>query len=207
MKKISVFEFNKWENSIKKKDCFLDIGCWSGKKILELNKKCNVFGMDIDEKKLSLADNSIKDKLKYADATKKIPFNRKFDWILLSEVAEHVDNDENLLKNISNSLKINGFLILTTPRSVKFFQIWDPAWVKWKFGGPKHYHYKFHELKTKLSKYGLEIEKYATGGSFLWIISRWLGVFLKYILRTNKQIDWRESDGFCDIKIIARKIK
>jgi len=207
MKKVSVPEFNKWENKIKKRNLFLDVGCWDGKKVLDISKKCHAFGIDIDKQKISLANPIIKNKLKNADATKKIPFNKKFDWVYLSEVIEHVENYDALLKNISNSLKINGKLILTTPQSISFFQIWDPAWVKWKFGGPQHYHYTLNELKEKLLRYNLEIESYAIGGSFLWVISRWVNVFFKYVLKSKKQFNWGKPDGFCDIKIIAKKIK
>ncbi|MBS3073810.1 class I SAM-dependent methyltransferase [Candidatus Pacearchaeota archaeon] len=207
MKKISVSEFNKWEDQIKKSDLFLDIGCWNGGKVLNLSKRCHAFGIDIDKQKLSLANPRIKNKLRHADATIKIPFDKKFDWIYLSEVIEHVKNDDALLKNISSSLKIGGKLILTTPKSVGFFQIWDPAWVRWKFRGPVHRHYTLNKIRDKLLKHHINIEFYAIGGSFPWVLSRWVTVFFKYLLKSKKQFNWGKLDGFCNIKIIARRTK
>lgn len=210
MKKIKVEEFNNWTERIQKEDLFLDIGCWDGSLVKKLiqDKKCNAFGLDIDRKKLALASPEIKNKLKYGDATRKIPFKNKFDWILISEVIEHVESDEKLLENISSSLKTGGHLILTTPRSVTGFQIWDPAWVRWKFGGPRHYHFSIDELDKKLAEHNIIIEDLAIGGSFLWVMYRWINVLLRYGLKLKTSLKFKgNSEGFCDIKLIAKKIK
>lgn len=207
MEKIKISDFNNWKLSIKKEDYFLDIGCWDGKMVLDLMNKCNSFGIDIDKDKISLADPRIKKRLKVADGTKKIPFKEKFDYIYLSEVIEHVENDESLLKNISDSLKIGGKLILTTPRSVRFFEFWDPAWVKWKLGGSKHYHYQIEELKNKLEKNNLRIKNYIIVGTLSWVVCRWANVFLKFILKSKKKILAQDKEGFVNIRLIAEKLK
>lgn len=207
MKKVSIFDFNKWKDEIKKSDFFLDIGCWDGSTLLEFKKKCNSFGMDIDDKKLKSANLEIKDRLKKGDATKRIPFNKKFNWIYLSEVIEHVKGDSALLKNISKSMKTGGKLILTTPKSVPFFEFWDPAWVRWKFGGQKHYHYKLKELENLLKKENLYIKKYAIRGNLKWVIKRWLNVFLKFLLKSDKKVSNQWNDGFAGWMIYAEKIK
>ena len=64
-----------------------------GKKVLELNSKCNAYGADFNRKTLSLANKKIKKKLVYCDITKNKPFDKKFDWILLSEVIEHIEKE------------------------------------------------------------------------------------------------------------------
>jgi len=210
MKKIKVVEFNNWKDKIKRSDSFLDIGCWDGGLVNEItkNKICDAYGLDIDKDKLALADKKIKNRLKYADATKKIPFLKKFDWVIVSEVIEHVESDEKLLKNVSSALKSGGHLILTTPKSITSFQFWDPAWVRWKFGGPKHYHYTIQELDKKLKKYNLEIESYAIGGSLHWVFLRWISVIFRYGLKINMPLSCVERrDGFFDIKLIAKKVK
>ena len=180
-----------WEKKIKKNDFVLDIGCWDGKKILELNSVSkNIYGIDIDTKRFSLADKKIKKRLFYGDVTKKIPFRIKFDWIILSEVLEHVSNDSKALKNIYNSLKKGGKLILSTPNSVQFLEFWDPAWVRWKFlKGQKHYHYSKEELFGKLNKSGFIIKEYYILGNLSWVLARWINVFLRYWLKLKKQIN------------------
>ncbi len=205
--KITVKEFNTWQRLMKRGDSFLDIGCWDGSLVSKLLKKgVDAFGIDIDKDKLALADFKIKDRLKLADATKTIPFKQKFDFILLSEVLEHVNSEEELIKNVSKCLKKQGYLILTTPRSVRGFQIWDPAWVRWKFGGAFHHHYTLEQLQKLLSKQNIIIEKYAIGGSLSWVISRWWSVLIRYGLKINTKLThFSERDGFCDFKLIARK--
>ena len=207
-KKIKYLEFIKWKQKIKVDDSFLDIGCWDGNAVLELNKKCDAYGSDFDKKKLNIANKKIRNKLVYCDITKNKPFNKKFDWILLSEVMEHIPQENKAMKNISDSLKIGGILILTTPRSVPFFEFWDPAWVRWKFGGKeRHYHYTFDELNELLLKHNLKIKKYAINGTLWWVFARWINVFSKFILRSNKIVSFENSDGFCDWMILAEKIK
>lgn len=192
---------------IKKDDFILDIGCWDGKRVVELSRVSrNVYGIDINTDRFRFADKKIRKRLFFGDVTKKIPLKIKFDLIFLSEVLEHVSNDSKALQNIKNSLKRGGKLVLTTPRSVKGLEFWDPAWVRWKlFNGQKHYHYTKKELFQKLKDNGFKIKKYYVAGGFMWLIARWINVFFKYGLRLNKKINISEEKGFCDWIILAEK--
>ena len=208
MKKVKIGERKVWENKISQKDFVLDVGCWDGSKVKELSKKSNyVYGLEIDKSKLEYADPDIKKKLKLGDITKNVSFNKKFDWIIFGEVLEHLDQDKKAIKNISKLLKRGGKLILTTPNSVRFFEIWDPAWFRWKFlGGQRHYHYAQNELFGKLNDENLEVKEYYVTGDFMWVFFRWFNVVLNYILRINKKIlPFDEKDGFCDWVILAEK--
>jgi SAM-dependent methyltransferase len=207
LKDIEIKKRKLWESSIGKKDFVLDIGCWSGEKILSLLPQTeNVYGMDITNKQFKFANSKIKKKLRVADVTKKIPFKIKFDYVILSEVLEHVEDDEKAIKNISNSLKKGGKLILTTPRSIKFFEIWDPAWFRWKFlGGQKHYHYQERELFEKLEENGFEIKEYYIKNNFIWVINRWINVILEYLFKSKKIYFSKESKGYFDWVILAEK--
>ena len=60
MNRIKYLDFMKWKNSIKKTDSFLDIGCWSGATVLELNEKCDAYGADFNKETLKLAPKKIK---------------------------------------------------------------------------------------------------------------------------------------------------
>ena len=208
MRKIKYSKFLEWKNKLKKTDSFLDVGCWSGATVLELDKVCDAYGADFNEKTLMLANEKIKNKLVHCDITKNKPFDKKFDWILLSEVIEHISEEKKAIINISNSLKIGGKLILTTPRSIPFFQIWDPAWVRWKFGGTeRHHHFTLAELRQLLGEKNLIIRQYAINGNIKWVFVRWVNVFLKFVLKSKKHISFENSDGFCDWMILAEKIK
>ncbi|MBM3228586.1 class I SAM-dependent methyltransferase [Candidatus Pacearchaeota archaeon] len=198
-----------WKNQIKEDDFILDIGCWDGKRVLELWKKTkNVYGMDVNASKFVFAPKEIQKNLYFGDVTKKIPFKKKFNWIILTEVLEHVSNDALALENIYQSLKKGGKLILSTPRSIRFLEFWDPAWIRWKLlKGQKHHHYAKKELFGKLNKNKFLIKEYQILGNALWIIARWWNVFLRYGLKSKKQINYPMKKGFCDWFILAEKIK
>ncbi len=207
MKRISYKDFTEWKNKIKKDESFLDIGCWSGATVLELNKKCDAYGADFNKRTLVLADKKIKSKLVFCDITKNKPFDKKFDWILMSEVLEHIEDEDRALKNVSASLKSGGKLILTVPRSVPFFEFWDPAWVRWKFGGKeRHHHFTLKELDGKLSRHGLRIKEHAIRGNLVWVFRRWINVSLQYLFKSDKKISNRWDEGFTDWMILAEKI-
>ncbi|MFH1503087.1 MAG: class I SAM-dependent methyltransferase [Candidatus Diapherotrites archaeon] len=208
MKKIDYTAFLKWENKLKKKDVLLDIGCWTGINTARFNKKCDAWGMDIDRDKLNSANPNIKNNLKYGDVTQKIPFTQKFDYCILSEVLEHLDNDQQALDNINQCLKYKGKLILTTPRQINYLEFWDPAWIRWKLGiGGKHRHYSIEDLNRLLSQNGFKIETYAIGFGLDFILTRWANIFLKHILQSKKIIKGKVKNGYFDLCIIAKKIK
>jgi len=207
MKRISYQEFVKWENLVKKNDLFLDVGCWSGSTVLRMNDKCDAYGVDFNKETLKLADKRIAEKVKYSDITKGIAFYKKFDWVLCGEVLEHIEEDEKALKNIAKVMKKDGKLVLTTPRSVPFFEFWDPAWVRWKFGEKeRHWHYSLDELGRKMNEAGLRILKVAVRGNLLWVFRRWVNVVMKYLFRSNFRVDGEWGDGFADFMILAEKI-
>jgi len=191
---------------LKKNDDVLDIGSSTGSRLKRLQGKSNVFGMEIDEAKINLAEPKIKKKIKLGDVTKEIPYNRKFDWVFLMEVLEHVSNDTNALSNINKSLKRKGCLILSTPKSVKYFEFWDPAWIRWKFlGGQKHHHYTKEELFEKLDDNGFRIKEYHIMGNLIWVFVRWINVCLKYLFHLEKQINYKSKLGFCSWVILSEK--
>jgi SAM-dependent methyltransferase len=207
VRKISVDQFEEWEGGVGRNDLFLDVGCWSGATVLRMNDKCEAYGVDFNKETLKLADKRIADRLKYSDITKNIAFNKKFDWVFCSEVVEHIEKDREALGNISKIMKKGGHLVLTTPRSVRFFEFWDPAWVRWKFGGKeRHWHYTLKELDSKMSRVGLKIKRYAVQGNFKWVVRRWINVILQYLIRTDFKVKNSKGDGFSDWMILAEKI-
>lgn len=208
MKKIDYAQFLKWENKLKGEDLLLDIGCWAGANTERYNHLSNAWGMDIDKDKLNSSKNSVKNKLKYGDVTKKIPFSKKFDYCVLSEVLEHVREDRKTLKNISRCLKRGGKLIITTPNSVPYLEFWDPAWIRWKLKiGGIHRHYTIQELNALLTMNGFKIESYAIGWGLNFIWKRWANIFLKHLLRSRKIIGGKIENGYFDLCVIAKKIK
>lgn len=100
----------------------LDIGCGAGTLSLYLGSKgIRVLGVDISE-------NAIKASLstaRYLNLSNHVHFRTidfpkqcitgRFDLILLTEVIEHLKNDEYVLKKLKKILDKNGLLFLSTP--------------------------------------------------------------------------------------------
>ncbi len=195
-----------WKILIKPHYHLLDVGCWTGKRIRELKDLCTVYGMDINKSRFPDAAESIRDKLKYGDVTKAIPFKKKFDFILFMEVLEHIEKEDASLSNLSNSLREGGRLVLSTPHHISFLNFWDPAWIKWKlFGGERHKHYTKDELFNKLKEHNLIVEDYGIEGGLGWLFVRWLNVFFKHVLKSKKQFITKKDKGYFDWIIIAKK--
>ena len=98
----------------------IDFGCGKGQaleKMAEINPNATYIGLDVTDVALDTA----KSKLPHVEFRKiedggKIPIQDDFaDFVLASEVIEHVYDVENTLLEISRILKPNGALLLTTP--------------------------------------------------------------------------------------------
>lgn len=91
----------------------LDVGCGYGEYLSPLRQKGFIaFGIDIDKGALKSQDNVI-----CADV-RKIPIKSSiFDIVVCVDVLEHVNNDDETLKEIKRILRKGGLLIITVPSS------------------------------------------------------------------------------------------
>lgn len=104
-------------DKIKEGSEVLDLGCATGyfAKILK-EKKCRVWGVDHDKNALKHAKKfCISTAYVDLETVKSLPFKKKFDYILLLDVLEHLKNPNKLLILIKKYLKPDGKLILSTP--------------------------------------------------------------------------------------------
>lgn len=121
--------------NLKNGDKILDVGCGNGYYLSLLNRlglNIDLTGVDNDELALKDAAKFIGDKevkLILVDAAK-LPFsNNSFDKIVMSEVIEHVVDEETVLKEINRVLKKGGILTLTTC-NIDYPFFWDPiSWI------------------------------------------------------------------------------
>ena len=104
------------------KNNILDIGCGAGTIDFYLANKCHeVLGIDISKNAIR-ACNESKEKLNLGrninfirlNFPKKIP-NKVFDFVICSEVLEHLENDEKVIKTISSLLRKGGKLLFSVP--------------------------------------------------------------------------------------------
>lgn len=118
-------------NKVKNGDICLDIGCGAGYigEILKENRKCIIYGIDIDKDAIKVALNkkiyteiynfSIMDysNKKFQNFLKKTP---GFDYIFLADVLEHVINPGEVLFNFSQKLNKNGKFLVSVPNIAHF---------------------------------------------------------------------------------------
>ncbi|OGD86268.1 hypothetical protein A2164_03785 [Candidatus Curtissbacteria bacterium RBG_13_35_7] len=95
----------------------LDIGCSTGYLGSILQKKgAKVFGIDISKNAVKEARKQLFSAQELDLNEQKLPFKKNyFDLIIASEIIEHLFEPEKILKEIHRILKINGYLLITTP--------------------------------------------------------------------------------------------
>ena len=102
----------------------LDIGCGSGKFIVECAKRgAEVHGIDISKEMIEIAKdfckkNKVNAELKVGDATKELP--KDFDVSVALGVFEYFENPMPILKNMFLSTKKNSKIIFSVPSLFAF---------------------------------------------------------------------------------------
>ena len=112
---VSLFRFNKVSRYIKEKVVLLDVGCGYNGNLLNCFSERIKQGFGIDLL-VNQSCNNGKIKLISCDLNHdSFPALPKFDVVTCLSVLEHVYRPENILKNIYNSLKDSGLLLLIVP--------------------------------------------------------------------------------------------
>lgn len=98
----------------------LDVGCASGDIALELSLHgYSVHGIDFESDKVFRAKdlaNKYKKKILFENKSfEELDSQTSYDSVLLGEVLEHFIDPANILKDISNLLKPNGRIFISTP--------------------------------------------------------------------------------------------
>ena len=117
------------EETVKNKENtnLLEVGCGLGYLSYALHSAgYNVLGLDISSNAIEKAKQSFGD---YFICDDVFTFSKKnayeFDYVILTEVIEHVVNPIEFVKSLSKLLKPNGRLIITTPENPNNQCIWD----------------------------------------------------------------------------------
>lgn len=123
------------ELELKNKEKILEVGCGNGYYLNLLSKlgiKLYLTGIDNDPYALKDAKRYLNDekvKLILADANEITFPSNYFDKVVISEVIEHVEDEQQVLSEIYRVLKPGGLMLLTTC-NVDYPFFWDPVnWV------------------------------------------------------------------------------
>ncbi|KKS94738.1 MAG: Methyltransferase type 11 [Candidatus Collierbacteria bacterium GW2011_GWB1_44_6] len=96
----------------------LDIGCGTGETLTFLEgclDKPKLYGIDNMPVAIDFARKRGHKNIRLVDA-KKLPFNaNSFDYVLLLDVIEHIEDDSGILLEAKRVLKKGGKIIITTP--------------------------------------------------------------------------------------------
>ena len=132
---------------------FLEIGCGTGYVLKGLSGVPNLEleGAEIYLNGLKFARSRLPDmNLIQLDATK-LPFKKTYNAIGAFDVLEHITEDELVMKNIYDALKVDGYFFITVPQ-------YNWMWSKTDDYACHKRRYSRKELVTKLQSKGFKIE-------------------------------------------------
>jgi len=131
----------------------LDVGCAEGNMSRELSKYGFVVGIDVCLPLLKKAVRASQGKIAFVwGLGDKLPLKDKsFDFVLCSEVIEHVLNDMSLLTEIHRVMKKKSYLLISTPRkdSQGIYSIVKNTILKKRHKGELHFPYHLREYTVK----------------------------------------------------------
>lgn len=173
----------------------LDVGCGRGFYLTALANYSfidEICGIDIKTTYLAVARKNNRDKRVHMlpASIYELPYeDSSFDFIICSEVLEHLENDSKALQEIHRVLKKNGTLVITVPNR-NFPFLWDPLnWLLmrlvnthinkdiWWLAGIWADHerlYTVDEIKQKVQRMKFSIKHIATIVKFCWPFSHFL---------------------------------
>ncbi len=116
------FIINTLKKNLPPQSVVLDVGCGNGVISRSLGSiGYNVFGIDVSEKAITRA----KELNKFTNVTfdvisaeQLVADGKKYNAIICSEVLEHLNKPQDLLKTLHESLTDNGVLIVTVPNGM-----------------------------------------------------------------------------------------
>lgn len=174
----------------------LDLGCGRGFYSLSLSKlhpRAKIWGVDLNLKYLAIAKRNAKASgisFRWGDATKLNFQDNYFDFVIASEILEHITDDTFAMREILRVLRPGGVAMITVPStSYPFF--WDP--LNWLLGRTFNTHvpssiwwlagiwadhvrlYKKEYLLRKLRKTGFSVE-------VSWVTTRYCLPFSHFLL-------------------------
>ncbi len=160
----------------------LDIGCGTGFNIeyLRGHGYDRVVGLDFSTESLVFCRSRDLIYLVLGDATRPPLRQGSFDVIMALDLIEHLDDDLQVVREFGRLLKSNGSLIIFTPAFNFLWSLQDEV-------GHHRRRYTASELRRKLEKAGLHIEKLTYVNTFLFPLI-WAGRIALRLFGNNAQI-------------------
>lgn len=149
-------------NNIQQNSVVLDVGCSSGELTFDLSKKAKkVVGIDLNENYIRKAQKNNKAKnIEYilGDVTK-YNFAEQFDFIVLSNVLEHIENRIEFLKKIKSQAK--NFLIRVPMINRDWITLYKKELgIEYRLDKGHFIEYTLQSLTKELEMAGYKIDNY-----------------------------------------------
>ncbi len=152
----------------------LDFGCGKGKmlgEILEVNPEANIFGVDVSERALTFIKKRFpKQQFKKIEDGEKLPFKTNtFDFIIASDVLEHIYDTENAFSELARILKPEGKILISVPYNGRIKNVIITLFFYEFVFNPYSPHIRFfsrRSLKNCLKKVQLKPKKWGYYGRF-----------------------------------------
>ncbi len=172
----------------------LDVGCGAGYLLAPYVARQNCFGVDVTEKLVAEAEKKGLTAYRVDLENDKLPFpDGFFDFVVCSEVIEHVVNTDNLLGEVHRVLKHGRTLLLTFPNinqpiswAVQILFDLTPVYAA-RYKSPHVRDYTLKLMKNALNLHGFKVQH--VRGTYVYPsqgkLSRWIA---KNIPRISEKI-------------------
>ena len=161
----------------------LDAGFGNGSLIIQLskNKDLEIYGIDASKKFIDYTKLKLKNAHLYLGDVTDLKFNENyFDYLVSTEVLEHVEQDKKAVKEFYRVLKKNGLCIITVPIDPKSFDHTDKWAGHFRKYTPEQLNQLFKEQGFKL----IDSKKF----SFILLRLYHILIYRK-VIRTKKVMD------------------
>ncbi|NSW93554.1 MAG: class I SAM-dependent methyltransferase [Bacteroidales bacterium] len=142
----------------------LDAGSGFGQyvyRMAKMNKKWKVKGIDISKELIEdcrkfFSGTDLADRVEF-ETVDLVRFREtaRYDLIISIDVLEHIEDDSSVLTNLYNSLKENGFILISTPSDKGGSDVNEASGVSF-IGEHVRNGYSIEEIKEKLEKAGFK---------------------------------------------------
>ena len=171
---------------------FLEVGCGTGfvlSGVRDAYADIALYGSEVYTSGLNYAFHRVKSATLFQMDARRIPFTREFDVIGAFDVLEHIDQDQDVLREMHRACVIGGGIILTVPQH-------DFLW-----SGHDEYachvrRYDANDLKNKLLRAGFTLVRATSFVSLL--------LPLLFISRLRKRKVGLPYDALAEYRIGAR---
>lgn len=176
---------------IGRKKTVLDVGCNTGYMKTIADKSNEFYGLDYMKGAVKEARKTYVDASEYnIENLTPLPWDRKFDVIILGDVLEHINNPEEALKHFSSYLQSDGYFIISVPNIANWLIRLKLLFGKFDYtesGIMDDTHIRFYTVKTTrelIAGAGLKVTFISGGASLFGVVIHYLP-FLNGLLSSS----------------------